>query len=102
VLPKLPSDKADVLQSVREQNRLNKTAASNVSEYEQPLDFLPYFQTIVSVILQETKLCIQQDANARNEPDIPGCQPISMKDLYAFLASIVQMGHDHKLSMKLY
>jgi hypothetical protein len=43
---------------------------------------------------------MQQDAQARNKPDITYSQKI--KDLYSFLAVIVQMGHDHKPNMKLY
>jgi hypothetical protein len=45
---------------------------------------------------------MQQDAQARNKPDITHSQQISIKDLYAFLAVTVQMGHNHKPSMKLY
>jgi hypothetical protein len=32
---------------------------------------------------------MQQDAHARNKPDIPDSQQISMKDLYAFLAIVL-------------
>jgi hypothetical protein len=45
---------------------------------------------------------MQQDAHVRNEQDSPYSQKINLKDLYAFLAVIVQMGHDHKPSKKLY
>jgi hypothetical protein len=45
---------------------------------------------------------MQQDAQARNKPDITYSQQISEKNWYTFLAVIVQMGHDHKPSMKLY
>jgi hypothetical protein len=89
---------------VGEQNGLNKTAAPNISENSQAFDFfLLYFQTIPAVTVQETSRYMQQNAQARNKPDIPDSQLLCMKDLYAFLAIIVQkMGHDHKPRMKLH
>jgi hypothetical protein len=101
----LPSDKADVHQFVGEQSWLNKTATRNVTTNLEPRDFfLLYFQTILAVTVQESNRYMQQDAQARNKPDITYSQQVSIKDLrvYAFLAVIVQMGHDHKTSMKLY
>jgi hypothetical protein len=44
----------------------------------------------------------QQDAQARNKPDVTYSKQISIKDLYTFLAVIVQMGHVHEPSTKLY
>jgi hypothetical protein len=44
---------------------------------------------------------MQQDAQGRNRPVITYSQQISLKDRYTFLAVIVQMGHNHKPSMKL-
>jgi hypothetical protein len=44
---------------------------------------------------------MQQDAQARNKPDSTYSQQISVKDLYKFLAVTVQIGHDHKPTMKL-
>jgi hypothetical protein len=86
-----------------EQSELNKTAARNITQNLQPHDFfMLYFQTVLAVIVQETNQYIQQDARARNKPDITYSQQISSKDLYAYLAVIVQMGHNHKPSMKLY
>jgi hypothetical protein len=67
--------------------RLNKTAASNTSESLQLLDyFLLYFQTILPVTVQEPNCYMQQEIQARNKPDIPDSQQISMKGLYEFLA----------------
>jgi hypothetical protein len=63
---------------------------------------LPYIQTILAVIVQETNRYVQQDAQARNKQDITYSQRVSAKDLYEFLQVTVQMGHDHKPSMKLY
>jgi hypothetical protein len=100
---KHPSDKADFHQFVGEQIGLNKTAAPNISENSKPLDFfLLYFQTIQPVTVQQTNCYMQQDAKARNKPGIPDSQQISMKYLYAFLAIMVQMGHNHQPSMKLH
>jgi hypothetical protein len=45
---------------------------------------------------------MQHNAQARNKPDTIHSQQISIKDLYTFLAVTVQMGHDHKPSMKPY
>jgi hypothetical protein len=68
----------------------------------QPRDFFfLYFQTILAVTVQETNRYVQQDAQARNKPDVTYSQQVNVKDLYAFLADIVQMGHDHRPSMKL-
>jgi hypothetical protein len=88
---------------VGEKRGLDKTAARNITENSQPRDFfLLYFQTILAITVQETNRYIQQDARVRNKLDIPYCQQISIKDLYAFIAVIVQMGHGHNPSMKLY
>jgi hypothetical protein len=45
---------------------------------------------------------MQQDAQARNEQDNPYSQKINLKELICLLTIIVQMGHDHKPSKKLY
>jgi hypothetical protein len=45
---------------------------------------------------------MQQEAQARNNSDTPYSQQISMNDLIAFIAVIVQMGHDQEPRMKLY
>jgi hypothetical protein len=45
---------------------------------------------------------MQQDAQARVKPDITYSKQTRIKVIYTFLAVIVQMGHDHKSSMKLY
>jgi hypothetical protein len=40
---------------VGKQNGLNKTAAPNIAENSQPHDFfLLYFQTILTIVVQET------------------------------------------------
>jgi hypothetical protein len=52
------------------QSALNKTAAPNITEYSRPCDLFLYFQTILSVFVQETNRYVQQDAQARNKPDI--------------------------------
>jgi hypothetical protein len=65
---KFPSDKEAVHMFVGEQNRLNKTAAPNISENSQALDlFLLNLQTILAVTEQETNCYMQQDAKARNK-----------------------------------
>jgi hypothetical protein len=88
---------------VGEQNELNKTTAPNISEISRPLAiFLLYFQIILPDIVQEINCYMEQKAQARNKPDIPHSQQISMKDLSAFLAIIVNISHDHKPGMKLY
>jgi hypothetical protein len=45
---------------------------------------------------------MQQDAQIRNNLNISSFLQISMKDLYAFLAIIVQMDRNCKHSIKLY
>jgi hypothetical protein len=88
---------------VGEKSGLNKTAAPNITENSQPFDlFLLYFQTILAVIVQETNQYMQQEAQTRNKPDITYSQKISVKNLYTFLAVIVQMCHNHKPDMILY
>jgi hypothetical protein len=88
---------------VGEQNGLKRTTALNITEISQPHEFfLLYFHTLLAVIVQETNQYVQQDAQAKNKPYIPYSQQIPIKDLYAFLIVIVQMGHNHKPSMKLY
>jgi hypothetical protein len=83
--------------------RTNKIAASTTSENSQLLNyFVLYFQTILPVIVQKTNCCMQQETQARNKSDIPDSQQISMKDLHAFLAIIVQTVHDHKPRTKLW
>jgi hypothetical protein len=93
----------DVHQSVGQQSVLDKTAAPIITENSQPRDFfLLYFQTIPSVIVQETNRCKQQDTQARNKRNITYSQQISVKDLYAFVAVTGEIGHDHKPSRKRY
>jgi hypothetical protein len=88
---------------VGEQNGLNRTTAPNITENSQPHEFfLLYFHTLLAVIVQETNQYVQQDAQAKNKPNIPYFQQIHIKDLYAFLIVTVWMGHNHKPSMKLY
>jgi hypothetical protein len=59
----------DVQQSVG-QTGINKTAAPNISENSQPLDFfLRYIQILIPVIAYETNCYIQQDAQVRNKQD---------------------------------
>jgi hypothetical protein len=68
--PYLPSDKADVHQFVGE-HLLNKVAVPNITKNSQPHEFfLLYFQTILAVIVQKTNQYMQQDAQARNKPDM--------------------------------
>jgi hypothetical protein len=82
---------------VGEQNGLNKTAAPSATESSQPREiFLPNFQTILVMIIQETNWYVQRGAQARDKPDIPHSQQISVKDLDAYLTIIVQMGYYHK------
>lgn len=81
---------------------LIKTAARNITQNLEPHDFfMLYFQTVLAVIVQETNQYMQQDAQARNKPDIAYSQQMSIKDLNEFLVVIVQMGHNHKPSIKL-
>jgi hypothetical protein len=83
-----PSAKADVHQFVGEQNGLNKTTATDITENSQPFEFLLlYFQTILAVTVQETNQHMQQDAQARNKPDIPYSHQVSEMDLYVFFCS---------------
>jgi hypothetical protein len=94
---KLPTSKADVQQIVGEQNELNKTTAPDISENSQPLSLvLLYFQTVLSVAVQETNWFMQNYAM----PDFPHSQQI-VKGLYAFLTVVAQMDHDCKPRMKL-
>jgi hypothetical protein len=70
-----------VHQLVGEQNGLNNTTSLNITENSQHRDFfLLYFQTILAVIVQETNQYMQQDAQARNKPDITYSQQISEKN----------------------
>lgn len=56
------------------QDGLNKTAATNIPENLQTLDFFPlYFETILPVILQEpTAICSKMPKQEKNQtPPIP-------------------------------
>jgi hypothetical protein len=57
----------------------------------------PYYQSF----LQQSNHYVHEYAQSRNKPDISDSQKISMKELYAFLVTVVQMDHDHKPSTKL-
>jgi hypothetical protein len=59
------------------------------------------FWLILPIVLLETNRYMEQVFTAKGKT-LPLTEEIFMKDLLAFLAPVIQMGHDHKPSIKSY
>jgi hypothetical protein len=60
-----------------------------------------FFHTVLPIILLETTRYMDQVFAAKDKT-LPPLQEILMKDMFALFALVIQMGHDHKPSLKLY
>jgi hypothetical protein len=99
---KLPTDRAPLHEFLGEQNGLNKLAAPNITNDSKPEDyFMLFFRLILPIVLLETNRYMEQVSTAKGKA-LPPTQDIFMKDLLAFFALVIQMGHDHKLCIKSY
>jgi hypothetical protein len=99
---KLLTDRAPLHAFQGEQNGLNRLAAPSITDESKPGDyFMLFFRQILPLLLLETNRYMEQVFTAKGKTR-PPTQEIFMKDLLAFLALVIQMGHDHKPSIKSY
>jgi hypothetical protein len=87
---------------IGQRNGLNKEAAPEITSDATPGDyFMLFFCNVLPIILLETNRYMQQAFTAANKT-LPPSQEILMRYMFSFFALLLQMGHDHKPSLKSY
>jgi hypothetical protein len=97
-------DSPKVLNFTNLPSGINRSAAPNINAHSSPFSiFILFFQQIFHILLQETSRYFQQFMACQDAP-CPSVKPpdITIEELYKFLATIIQMGHDQQDSLKNY